>query len=57
MKGVSVYGIATMLRKFAGEAGFATGRGDFFFHHPAGQVCLLIYGVLLFGMVPKFVTK
>ena len=51
MTGVSVYGIATMLREFAGEAGFATGMGDFFFHHPAGQVCLLIYGALLFAMV------
>ena len=51
MTGVSVYGIATMLREFAGDAGFATGMGDFFFHHPAGQVCLLIYGVLIFAMV------
>lgn len=51
MTGVSVYGIATMLREFAGEAGFATGMGDFFFHHPAGQVCLLIYGALIFAMV------
>ena len=51
MTGVAAYGIATMLREFAGDAGFATGMGEFFFHHPAGQVCLLVYGALIFAMV------
>lgn len=51
MTGVAAYGIGTMLREFAGDAGFATGMGEFFLHHPAGQICLIIYAELIFAMV------
>ena len=51
MTGVAAYGIGTMLREFAGDAGFASGMGEFFLHHPAGQICLIIYVALIFAMV------
>ena len=51
MTGVAAYGIGTMLREFAGDAGFTTGMGEFFMHHPAGQICLIIYAALIFAMV------
>lgn len=51
MTGVAAYGIGTMLREFAGDAGFASGMGEFFFQHPAGQICLIIYAALIFAMV------
>lgn len=51
MTGVAVYGISTMLREFAGDVGFGTSMADFFFHNPAGQMCLIIYAVLFFAMI------
>ena len=51
MTGVAGYGISTMLREFAGEAGFASNMVEFFFYNPAGQICSIIYAVLLFAMV------
>ena len=51
MTGVAAYGIGTMLREFAGDAGFASEMGEFFLHHPAGQICLIIYAALIFAMV------
>lgn len=51
MTGVAVYGISTMLREFAGDVGFGTSMADFFFHNPAGQMCLIIYTALFFAMI------
>ena len=51
MTGVAVYGISTMLREFAGDVGFGTSMADFFFHNPAGQMCLIIYAILFFAMI------
>lgn len=51
MTGVAAYGISTMLREFAGDVGFGTGMADFFFHNPAGQLCLIIYAALIFAMI------
>ena len=51
MTGVAVYGISTMLREFAGDVGFGTSIADFFFHNPAGQMCLIIYAILFFAMI------
>ena len=51
MTAVAAYGISTMLREFAGEAGFGTSMTAFFFYHPAGQICLILYIGLFFAMI------
>ena len=50
MTGVAVYGISTMLREFAGDAGFGHSMTDFFLYNPAGRIYLLVYIGLLFAM-------
>lgn len=51
MSGVAVYGIHTMLKEFAGNMGFGSSTTDFFFYHPVGQVCLILYVALFFTMI------
>lgn len=51
MTGVAGYGISTMLREFAGDAGMGASMVEFFFRNPAGQICSIIYAALLFAMV------
>ena len=48
---IAIYGISTMVHGFAVDAGVTGGFREFFFQNPAGQVCLLIYGLLFFGMI------
>ena len=60
MTGVAAYGISTMMREFAGDAGLGYSMADFFFYNPAGRVYLLIYVVILFFMaqvILKFARK
>ena len=57
---LAVYGISSMMHGFAVDAGVTGGFKEFFFHDPAGQICLLIYGVLFFCMLQvifKFAKK
>ncbi len=51
MTGVAVFGIRTMLKEFAGGIVATDSMTDFFFHHPAGQVSLVVYAALALGMV------
>ena len=48
---LAIYGISTMVHGFAVDAGVTGGFKEFFLYEPAGQVCLLLYGLLFFGMV------
>ena len=57
---LAIYGISTMVHGFAVDAGVTGGFKEFFLYDPAGQVCLLLYGLLFFGMVQvifKFAKK
>ncbi len=51
MTGVAVFGVRTMLKEFAGGIVATDSMTDFFFHHPAGQVSLVVYAALALGMV------
>ena len=48
---IAIYGISTMVYGFAVDAGVTGGMKEFLLQNPAGQVCLLLYGLLFFGMI------
>lgn len=57
---LAIYGISSMMHGFAVDARVTGGFREFFFHDPAGQICLLIYGLLFFCMLQvifKFAKK
>jgi len=48
---LAIYGISTMVHGFAVDAGVTGGFQELFLQDPAGQVCLLLYGLLFFCMI------